>query len=922
MIMKKSSRVYWIDILRAIALLYMVIYYIFVITGIRFQAETINNIISFGGEIGVSIFFVISGYSIYKSLDKQKDFHYGTYIKKRLKRIGPHYYISIIIALLFTSAVVYLNKKHLLNILTHFFFLHNLFFEYHGAISGVLWTMGVIFQFYLIAPLLKKWIDKHPLITVLFSLIFSCIIKTFLYKYFYVKELDYWYYFIYGRQLFNTLDAFVLGMFVSKYAENKLSRLNKIGLLISLIFLIFMILLGSNSLVIFNTSSIYSFSIKGILYFYIIDIIIAIIIYFLSKLKYKENKIKKVFLFISKYEYAIYIWHLLILNSLMNNVSFATNILKYNPLIIMIVLLIVLVLLGMLFDKIISNINFGPIFNDIKQIWKKIRGVNMKKYFKEIWPAYILSLVLSYMLFFYEPIIFYSNNIEDLWFDLGILLNNTLILFFISCVGIIVLLSIIYFINKKFFKWIYLVFFIGFIYVYIQGNFLVGSLPVLDGTPIDWNLYNTQNILSLVLFLMVCVIAIISFIKKPNFIKYTAFISIAIAIMLTTSLITTTFATGSLKNKEIIVSTTFNNMNTYSKEKNFIILLLDAIDSRYFAKALEENKEFNHIFDDFTYYPDTLSGHPFTTESIPYILTGERYEHQEELNKWETEAMKNSFLLNNLYENGYELNLFDRDIIYNDKTALRISNAVEMNSKNIVNKKVFIKEELKYILFRYLPYPLKKYSKIEGMSLGLDKVSKSSDIEYFYENNFEFINRTASEKFELKENKQFKYFHLDGAHIPFTFNKELKDIETADYYSEVEGMCTLVKNYLNMLKEKDVYDNSAIIIISDHGYNVDASIYGRQNPILYVKGINEKHNNMVTSDKPISFADLNSAYADLINDKKSIELFNNIEKNRVRKFLLYPNDTKKMVEYETTAKAWETEKMYKTGKEFNPISKQ
>ena len=160
---------------------------------------------------------------------------------------------------------------------------------------------------------------------------------------------------------------------------------------------------------------------------------------------------------------------------------------------------------------------------------------------------------------------------------------------------------------------------------------------------------------------------------------------------------------------------------------------------------------------------------------------------------------------------------------------------------------------------------------------------------------------------------------MDGAHIPFTFNKDLDEVLDADYYSEVEGMGTITKKYFDYLKEHDVYDNSVIILMADHGYNVDASVYGRQNPILYIKGLYEKHEEMNISDKPISFEVLNEAYKDLLDDKKSIELFHDIDMNRKRIHFIYANDTKVMKEYETTGKAWETDKLKPTGNVFNPV---
>ena len=58
-----------------------------------------------------------------------------------------------------------------------------------------------------------------------------------------------------------------------------------------------------------------------------------------------------------------------------------------------------------------------------------------------------------------------------------------------------------------------------------------------------------------------------------------------------------------------------------------------------------------------------------------------------------------------------------------------------------------------------------------------------------------------------------------GAHVPFSFDKDVNVIDDADYYTSIESSMTVTMAYLNKLREAGVYDNSVIIILSDHGYN-------------------------------------------------------------------------------------------------------
>ncbi len=549
----------------------------------------------------------------------------------------------------------------------------------------------------------------------------------------------------------------------------------------------------------------------------------------------------------------------------------------------------------------------------------------MKKYFKETWVSYLIAIVISFMLFIFEPINMYSSNINDFWFDFNILIKPSIIVFLISTIGIILVMNILYFINKKLFKISNIILFIGFLCTYIQGNYLVGNLPVLDGTPIDWSKYIVDNIITVVMWLIVIIISIIlcKKYKISNYIKYSGYVTLAIFAMLNISLITTFATKDVFKSKyfDVISTSTIKNINKYSNNKNFIIFLLDAVDSKYFSDSLNSINEYSDTFKDFTYYPDTMSIHPFTQESIPLILTGKVFENQEPYLDYSNKAMKESSLFNELYNNNYEVNVYEKSFNFYDKDALKIANIVNTaEDKDQINTLKFIKEESKYSLFRYLPFFIKKYSKIETLDFNITK-KVLSDGDYYSDDNMKFLNE-IKKGITKDPNNNFKFIHLDGAHVPFNFDKDLNLKKNASYKDEVEGCLNLTNQYFQILKENDVYDNSVIIVMADHGFAMESdfktTFEGRQNPILFIKGYKEKHDEMIISDKKISYVDLKDAYKDLLENKKSNDLFLNINSNRTRRYLFYVySNEKHMIEYETNDKAWETNKMYKTGKEFN-----
>ena len=84
-----------IDIVRSIALLWVIIYHIWILTGgARITNPVLDDFVRFGGEIGVTIFFVLSGYGIFLSLDHRNQtgqIRFLPFMKKRLIRIVPEY---------------------------------------------------------------------------------------------------------------------------------------------------------------------------------------------------------------------------------------------------------------------------------------------------------------------------------------------------------------------------------------------------------------------------------------------------------------------------------------------------------------------------------------------------------------------------------------------------------------------------------------------------------------------------------------------------------------------------------------------------------------------------------------------------------------------------------------------------------------
>lgn len=341
-----------IDILRALSILLIVVYHIYASTNIEIHIPIIRSIIQYGGEIGVTTFLILSGFSIQLSLNKTSGkIPYKDFIKNRFRRLAPEYYFCIVTSLFLMGGAVYLSKDHIKDILTHVFFIHNIFISTHGSINGVLWTLGVIFQFYLIAKIIYKLLEKNSIVTLIASMLITIGSKILIFRFLYNTGSPSIYLFIYGRQLITALDNFVMGMFLCKAYQNQDRILGKSKYIYGILgCAIFVIAMGIPS-----KYPIYSNSLVGYTYHTLLAISITFLFYSFLNLRLKKNWIVNSLGFISKYEYGIYLWHLIIINNLIAHAPVVINLIGRQSIMVYILLFIVSVGLSLLLSIIFNN---------------------------------------------------------------------------------------------------------------------------------------------------------------------------------------------------------------------------------------------------------------------------------------------------------------------------------------------------------------------------------------------------------------------------------------------------------------------------------------------------------------------------------------------------------------------------------------
>lgn len=541
-----------------------------------------------------------------------------------------------------------------------------------------------------------------------------------------------------------------------------------------------------------------------------------------------------------------------------------------------------------------------------------------KEKFSGLGSGILFSLCFSFLVCIYAPFELFLTNISDFHIKVSEFLPVPLILFaglsLISILGVIILKAI----SPKLYDIVLAVGAAGLLGMYIQGNFLIKNLPDMEGATVDWNAYPAERIKSIIVFVIPVIIfvALLIKLKSENFRKAVLAESGILLILFVVTL-TSLFITTDTQTTETLIPTNKGEFEM-SEDKNFVILLLDAVDSQKFKNEIEKRPDLKEALDGFTYYDDAMCAYPCTSRSIPLIFSGKWYENTEPFTKYLNESMDKSPVLNSLSSQGYNIGFYEENMELNKS----ISGGRFINyytAKVSYNEEAF-ETAIKMGGVKFFPWDLKRFTwnfhkaliRIKDTGTGYDNYTWSND---------DFYNTVTSQKpFTTVDTKCARYIHISGAHSPFIYNKNMKVISGGTYEDNVAASATIIEQYINALKKYGFYDNTAIVILADHGYNGQdiKNELKRMNPLFMVKGFGEKHT-LKYSSAPISYIDLADGMTKLTTGSLSDSIFNTKEnEKRTRRALLYRfNKENHMWEVLTDGKASDYNSIKGTGKNYD-----
>ncbi len=304
-------------------------------------------------------------------------------------------------------------------------------------------------------------------------------------------------------------------------------------------------------------------------------------------------------------------------------------------------------------------------------------------------------------------------------------------------------------------------------------------------------------------------------------------------------------------------------------EKNVVVILLDRAISGYVPYMLNERPELKEQFSGFTYYPNTISFGEHTNLAAPAVYGGYEYTPAAiNARTDETMAEKNDqadLLMPVLFsDNGYQATVCDpsyagyKDIpdlsIYEKYSGIsayhtklgEYTNLLSDDELAADHKEIKYRNFFWYSLFKASPLFLQNFIYDSGDYFGttvnnmdqdflrnyavLKNLSKLTDITDNGKGSFFMIhNNTTHNPSELQMPDYVPSGNVNNSQYDdpsrFTLNGKTVDAykeEKPGKYHYHVNMASFIQlgNWFDYLKEQGIYDNTRIIIVADHGYDL------------------------------------------------------------------------------------------------------
>ena len=545
------------------------------------------------------------------------------------------------------------------------------------------------------------------------------------------------------------------------------------------------------------------------------------------------------------------------------------------------------------------------------------RTGNQRKYFTRLKQSILPVICLTVTLFWYGPGELYLSNrgSEEFWFSFSELILPLAVMTVSAVAALLMILMLLP--EKGYHAGVALITGIG-VLMLAQGLILPNGYGSLNGAAIDWGQYTGRMIYNTAIWAALTASAVFWAVRKREGFLLAARFAVCILLAVEAAILA---ALGLAQRPDVREETsgyvylTTENEFTVSDKGNTIVFILDAFDSQLMCDLLDEYpEEIRTSFEDFTFFHNTSGGATRTKYAIPYILSGRTNDSGSSYSDYLRDSFESSPLIRELRTGRYDTGFYTEYAYVDRKQTEAMDNLSVGGELKATSQWGLTGSLMKMTAFKYAPHILKPVFWMYSMELIRWRSGIVGQRAYRLDDT-EFYRELQENGLTLEqEEPAFRFYHLEGAHSPYTMNENIQRIsqEEGTIGKQALGALRIVSAYIQRLKQLKAYDCTTVFVMADHGNREYVPNTCEQNPLMMVKTA-EEHKPFSVSETRLSFRDLPLMLTDALRNALDVEGKYTAEGTRYFYIGITTNKTDTITEYASEGEAYDTTGYQATG---------
>lgn len=355
--------------------------------------------------------------------------------------------------------------------------------------------------------------------------------------------------------------------------------------------------------------------------------------------------------------------------------------------------------------------------------------------------------------------------------------------------------------------------------IWIQGNFLVPDYGTFTGTAIDFSAQNWRNPYELALWIGLP----LALVAAARFVAPIA--PFASALLVALQLVTLTMAEVQAEREPGSQwRGPAESMFDMSRRQNVLHIVLDGFQSEFFHEILEEDRAiFDRSWSGAVFYADHVGAFPSTIVSIPAMLTGSVYRNERNLQQYMRDHFDGGSLFKSLRAAGYRVDSIT-EMQYDNRSATTFYKMPRPYVAYSEYKQFAAWQLADLSLFRHAPHRFRpaifnndEWRLQTRFGPGDTKSRRLHPV------NGAVVLRELSRRLHATTDEPvYKFIHVGIPHLPVAVGADCEftgvaRISRERYKGQAKCALTRVTAILDRLKEIGVYDNTLVVVSSDHG---------------------------------------------------------------------------------------------------------